>query len=147
MNTQGIVSMTTFSVIDINTWTSGWRLLFFAGAAVPALMGISLTIYIYKKHLPEILECFGSSPAIQTAAALARRQGPCAKGFFISYVYGSIKNPKKLIERGWVSAHDIQNFPNNIKTLLRIDHALALTFIFWIATGCLLISIRGDHTS
>ncbi|MDU9391844.1 hypothetical protein [Pseudomonas sp. zfem002] len=135
--------MNTFSVIDIDTWSSGWRVLFLTGAMVPALIGIGVTTYIYKRHMTKILAAFSNSSSIQTAASLAKTQGPVAKGFFINYIYSCIRNSPKLIALGWVSADDIKQFPANIKRLLFIDYILGWTFLIWIVAGWILISIRG----
>lgn len=135
--------MITSSVIDVDTWTSGWKLIVFSGWMVPALLEVCLKTYIHKKKLPKILDALSNSSCIQEAALIARNKGVVAKSFFISYIHGSIKSPSSLIERGWISESDIKNFPTHLRRLLSTCSILSYTSIIWLMTNCALISIRG----
>lgn len=138
--------MITFSVTDMDTWSSGWKVVILSGWIPLIISEIFLKTYIYKTHLPQILAALSNSSCIQHAALLVKTKGPVAKSIFISFIYGAIKNPKDLEKNGMLSSSDIKNFPRNLRRLLSVTSSLAYIAICWVLTIYVLGLISG-HSS
>lgn len=135
--------MTTFSVIDIDTWGSGERLILASGWIVFMLLHISLTTYIYKTHLSKMIDAFDNSPAIKLMNQSLLNRGPIARSLLISFISGAITYAPVLAAQGHISIDDVEKIPRHLKRLLSIDGILSSATILWVTTVCILVSIRG----
>lgn len=137
--------MTTFSVTDINTWTSGWKLFILSGWMVVVMFEIGFKIYIYKKCYRQIIGALSNSSLIRDAAYVVENKGPIAKSYFLNFIYASINSPV-LIKRGWLSETDIKNFPVSLRRLLNMVTMTSYAGVAWMIVACILASVRG-HSS
>ncbi|MFJ4375211.1 hypothetical protein ACIP1T_21735 [Pseudomonas japonica] len=136
--------MTTFSMIDINTWSTGERLIFSSGWIVLGLLDFALTIYIYKKHLPDMIAAFDNSPLIKSLTDNLENQGLIARSLSISFISGAITYAPSLVEQGHVSASDVARIPVHVRRLLSTSSMLSSITLLWLAVVGILALIRGN---
>jgi len=136
--------MTTFSVIDIDTWSSGERLIFSSGWMVFALLEFALTVYIYKRHLPDMIDAFDNSPLIKSLTDNLRNQGPLTRSLSIGFISGAITYAPSLVEQGHVSASDVARIPMHVRRLLSTSSILSSITLLWVAVVGIFALIRGN---
>ncbi|MCU1723164.1 hypothetical protein [Pseudomonas sp. 5P_5.1_Bac1] len=133
--------MTTFSVIDIDSWPIEWRVFLCSGWVALIILNYGFRTYIYNIHLPEMIQAFSRSPYISKTASMLEKQGPIARRTLIDFIFGAIKYAPKMIRLGYVSAQDIYDLPLYLKVLIYTQDMATRIAIAWSFSVLTLILI------
>lgn len=115
--------MTTFSMIDIDTWSPTMQLSVYGGGFLVCFACMLGRFYICKKYLGRMLEAFGRSPEARMWNAILNR-GLLERVFLVTMLGNLFMLSRIHIRQGNVSAQDIQDLPRELKRVFLIDGIL-----------------------
>jgi len=134
--------MTTFYVTDLSSWPLEFKIFIGAGWIGLIILNLLLRTYIYAVHLSQMINCFRNSPYIVITSSKLSNQGMIARKQLIDNIFGAIRYAPKMIELGYISAHDVANLPTYLKVILYSQNLATRIAITWmIGTVTALIAI------
>lgn len=129
------------------TDTGFWLALFFLISilAVPILWALTLShlVYISKKYSNDLKKSIKSSPNLISTVTLYESMGLSRKIFIPGLIYKAVSK-KRFISIGFISPDDVENFPKDLKALLRRNNLLHRASLVWTLSVFLMLTISGS---
>ncbi|GLK89384.1 hypothetical protein [Pseudomonas turukhanskensis] len=117
-----------------------WLAIVVAGGPILlGFIGIAYSLYLSRCHLDAMMAALKNSRYSYTWGPILREQGWMGSMLVVAQITGMILMPKPSIRIGDLHPKDLENFPSNLRCLLKIDAAIMLScFVWMVIVGTLL---------
>ncbi|WP_225931508.1 hypothetical protein [Pseudomonas salmasensis] len=113
--------------------------------AGPFLLGVAsvvYSLYLSHRHLNAIKDALKNSRYVYLWGPSLGKRGLVWSLLEIAKITGMIMMPRAYIQLGDLDSGDIKNFPPYLKFLLKIDFAMLVSGVVWLAVISMLQALK-----
>ncbi|MPR04032.1 hypothetical protein F0169_19295 [Pseudomonas sp. MAFF 212408] len=122
------------------SWLAFWIVA--GGPGLLALVGLSFSLYLTRRHLDAMKEALKNSRYIYIWGDSLGKRGVIWSLLEMSKIAGMITMPKAYIRLGDLDPVDLENFPPYLKRLLVIVTAMIFTPVIWMVVVAVVLKLK-----
>ncbi|WP_421556653.1 hypothetical protein [Pseudomonas kitaguniensis] len=122
------------------SWLAFWIVA--GGPGLLALVGLSFSLYLTRRHLDAMKEALKNSLYIYIWGDSLGKRGVIWSLLEMSKIAGMITMPKAYIRLGDLDPVDLENFPPYLKRLLVIVTAMIFTPVIWMVVVAVVLKLK-----
>ncbi|NMX61844.1 hypothetical protein [Pseudomonas sp. WS 5079] len=127
---------------SIDTWPTWIALIVAGGPILLAVLSLSYSLYLSRRHMDEIKEALKNSRYIYIWGTSLGKRGLIWSLWEISKIAGMVVWPRASLIVGELDSVDLENFPPHLKRRLIIKMTMTITAFTWMVAVAILLKFR-----